>query len=131
MGQRHPRRSRRSASGYSRDKARLGDTLEVIKFLCKDFWQALFKKQVDNLRTNHRGIYVLQDHSFRWLLRLAPAAPVQEGSRPEFLARSAQPYLYLPCGIIRGALTHLGVNCTVEADAKALPSCSFTIKITT
>jgi hypothetical protein len=22
-----------------------------------------------------------------------------------------------------GALTHLGVNCTVEADAKALPSC--------
>jgi hypothetical protein len=39
---------------YSRDKARLGDTLEVMKFLCKDFWQALFKKQVDNLKTNHR-----------------------------------------------------------------------------
>lgn len=39
---------------YSRDKARLGDTLEVIKFLCKDFWQAVFKKQVDNLKTNHR-----------------------------------------------------------------------------
>lgn len=46
---------------------------------------------------------MLQDHSFRWLLRLAPAAPVQEGSKPEFLARAAQPYLYLPCGIIRGA----------------------------
>jgi hypothetical protein len=25
-----------------------------MKFLCKDFWQALFKKQVDNLKTNHR-----------------------------------------------------------------------------
>lgn len=39
---------------YSKDKARLGDTLEVIKFICKDFWLAVFKKQVDNLKTNHR-----------------------------------------------------------------------------
>jgi hypothetical protein len=28
--------------------------LEVIKFVCKDFWQVVFKKQVDNLKTNHR-----------------------------------------------------------------------------
>jgi hypothetical protein len=39
---------------YSKDKPRLGDTLEIIKFLCKEFWLAVFKKQVDNLRTNHR-----------------------------------------------------------------------------
>lgn len=39
---------------YSKDRSRLGDTLEVIKFICKDFWQAVFKKQVDNLKTNHR-----------------------------------------------------------------------------
>ena len=39
---------------YSRDRPRLGDTLDVIKFVCKDFWTALFKKQVDNLKTNHR-----------------------------------------------------------------------------
>jgi hypothetical protein len=39
---------------YTRDRPRLGDTLEVIKFVCKDFWQAVFKKQVDNLKTNHR-----------------------------------------------------------------------------
>lgn len=42
------------ACRYARDKGRLGDPLEAIKFLCKDFWQALFKKQVDNLKTNHR-----------------------------------------------------------------------------
>ena len=41
-------------SRYTRDKARLGQTLEVIKFICKDFWQAVFRKQVDNLKTNHR-----------------------------------------------------------------------------
>ncbi len=51
-----------------------------------------------------QGIYVLQDHSFRWLLRLAPPTPAADGSRAELLARAAQPYLHLPCGLIRGAL---------------------------
>lgn len=26
----------------------------MIKFLCKDFWTIVFRKQVDNLKTNHR-----------------------------------------------------------------------------
>jgi hypothetical protein len=50
-----------------------------------------------------QGIYMLQDNSFRWLLRVAPAAAAPEASRPaEYLATVAQPYLELPCGIIRG-----------------------------
>uniref|UniRef100_A0A383WPL0 Trafficking protein particle complex subunit 6B n=1 Tax=Tetradesmus obliquus TaxID=3088 RepID=A0A383WPL0_TETOB len=143
---------RQLAERYSRDKPRLGDTLEVVKFICKDFWLAVFKKQVDNLKTNHRGIYMLQDNNFRWLLRVAPAAAPTDGSSPseqlaaaaapylelpcgiiraaptdgsspsEQLAAAAAPYLELPCGIIRGALTHLGLNCTVEGDARSLPS---------
>jgi len=39
----------------TKDKPRLGDTLEVIKYLCKDFWTFVFGKQIDNLRTNHRA----------------------------------------------------------------------------
>eukprot|EP00879_Flechtneria_rotunda_P011643 GHRR01012163.1.p1 GENE.GHRR01012163.1~~GHRR01012163.1.p1 ORF type:complete len:174 (+),score=76.06 GHRR01012163.1:1447-1968(+) len=96
---------RQPAERYSKDKPRLGDTLEVIKFLCKDFWQAVFKKQVDNLKTNHRGIYVLQDNSFRWLLRVVPATALPEHVKPEYLTTAAQPYLELPCGIIRGSFT--------------------------
>lgn len=30
------------------------DTLDVIKFICKDIWAVFWDKQVDNLRTNHR-----------------------------------------------------------------------------
>jgi hypothetical protein len=30
------------------------NSLDIIKFLCKDFWNETFGKQVDNLRTNHR-----------------------------------------------------------------------------
>ena len=35
----------------------------------------LYKKQVDNLRTNHRGVYVLQDNRFRPLLHVSPDTP--------------------------------------------------------
>ena len=39
---------------FSRDRPRFMDTLDVIKFLCKDMWTLLFRKQIDNLKTNHR-----------------------------------------------------------------------------
>jgi trafficking protein particle complex subunit 6 len=39
---------------FTRDKPRFTDTLDVIKFLCKDLWMLVFKKQIDNLKTNHR-----------------------------------------------------------------------------
>ncbi len=39
---------------FARDRPRCNDTLDVIKFLCKDLWSLVFRKQVDNLKTNHR-----------------------------------------------------------------------------
>lgn len=36
------------------ERPRFTDHLEAIKFICKDFWSELFKKQIDNLKTNHR-----------------------------------------------------------------------------
>lgn len=43
----------------SQDRNRFQNTLDVIKFLCKDFFIETFGKQVDNLRTNHRVKCVL------------------------------------------------------------------------
>jgi trafficking protein particle complex subunit 6 len=34
--------------------------LDVIKFLCKDIWTVVWRKQVDNLKTNHRVSHILQ-----------------------------------------------------------------------
>jgi hypothetical protein len=42
-----------------------------MKFICTDFWSSINKKQIDNLRTNHQGVYVLQDNAFRFLTRLS------------------------------------------------------------
>ncbi|CAO2832698.1 unnamed protein product [Amaranthus hypochondriacus] len=39
---------------YTMERPRFSDHLEAIKFICKDFWSEIFKKQIDNLKTNHR-----------------------------------------------------------------------------
>ncbi|XP_074078965.1 trafficking protein particle complex subunit 6B-like isoform X2 [Macrotis lagotis] len=44
---------------FTKDTATFKDELETMKFICKDFWTTVFKKQIDNLRTNHQGIYYL------------------------------------------------------------------------
>lgn len=30
----------------------------MIKFLCKDLWTLVFRKQIDNLKTNHRVRFI-------------------------------------------------------------------------
>ncbi|XP_071385223.1 trafficking protein particle complex subunit 6b isoform X2 [Centroberyx affinis] len=39
---------------FTKDTARFKDELDIMKFICKDFWTCVFKKQIDNLRTNHQ-----------------------------------------------------------------------------
>lgn len=56
----------------TREVSRFNDELETIKFICTDFWTLVYKKQVDNLRTNNHGIYVVQDRAFRFLTRITP-----------------------------------------------------------
>lgn len=47
------------------------DQLDIFKFICKEFWSFVFGKQVDNLKTNHRGVYVLQVQDFPWSSRFS------------------------------------------------------------
>jgi hypothetical protein len=35
-------------------RAGFTDTLDIVKFVCKELWSTCWDKQVDNLRTNHR-----------------------------------------------------------------------------
>lgn len=109
------------AERFSRDRPRFTDNLDVIKFLCKDLWTTLFRKQVDNLKTNHRGVYVLTDNTFRPLTRMSTSV------RSEAIVR-AQAYLWFPCGVIRGALADMGINTTVQAETAELPGATFQIK---
>ncbi|OTA93303.1 hypothetical protein M434DRAFT_304365 [Hypoxylon sp. CO27-5] len=106
---------------FSRDRPRFNDTLDAIKFVCKDLWMLVFKKQVDNLKTNHRGVYVLTDNAFRPLSRMSADPGGQAVVR-------AQPFLWFPCGIVRGALAAMGIAATVQAESSELPGAVFQIK---
>jgi len=108
----------RLAERYSKDQLFFVEQLDIIKFICKDFWIALFRKQVDKLQTNYKGIYVLHDFQFRWLYRVSCADNVGE---------KAKIYTSFACGVIRGALSNLGINCSVKADINRLPGCQFTL----
>ncbi|KAL6576385.1 hypothetical protein OROHE_000166 [Orobanche hederae] len=123
----------RLSERFTMDRPRFTDHLEAIKFICKDFWSDLFKKQIDNLKTNHRGTFVLQDNRFRWLAHMSvDPSVVTSGSiqDPSAMAENeaAQAtglHLYFPCGIIRGALSNLGIPCAVSADISNLPAWFF------
>lgn len=111
------------AERLCRDRPLFSDSLDVIKFVCKDLWVSCWDKQVDNLRTNHRGVYVLQDNAFKPISRISS----WEG-RQEALKR-AKLYVALPAGIIRGALSRIGFQGTVVPEITTLPQCTFQIKL--
>ncbi|XP_071962077.1 trafficking protein particle complex subunit 6B-like [Antedon mediterranea] len=101
-----------------KESPRFKDELEVMKFICKDFWSSIFKKQVDNLRTNHQGVYVLQDNKFKVLTQMSGGKQYLE---------MAPRYLAFSCGLLRGALSNLGINCVVTSEVILMPSCKFQI----
>uniref|UniRef100_U5EW98 Trafficking protein particle complex subunit 6B n=1 Tax=Corethrella appendiculata TaxID=1370023 RepID=U5EW98_9DIPT len=105
----------------TRELIRFKDELDTMKFICTDFWTSIYKKQIDNLRTNHQGVYVLQDNAFRFLTHLSSGSQYLE---------HAPKYVAFTCGIIRGSLANLGITSTVTAEVQTMPSCKFHIQVT-
>jgi len=104
----------------AKDYPKFKDELDLLKFICKDFWVAVFRKQIDNLRTNHQGVYVLQDNSFKFLSKASQDRQYLEAS-PKFVA--------FTCGLVRGSLANLGVNTIVTAEVTNMPACKFQVQV--
>ncbi|KAI9522110.1 Trafficking protein particle complex subunit 6B [Dissostichus eleginoides] len=104
----------------TRDSPSFKDELDVMKFVCKDFWTKVFRRQVDNLRTNHQGTYVLQDNKFSFLTQLS--------SGKQYLDQAPK-YLAFSCGVVRGALSNLGMDSVVTAEVSVMPSCKFQVVV--
>lgn len=105
---------------FTREHPRFKDELDTMMFVCKDFWLAVFKKQVDNLRTNHQGVYVLQDNKFHLLTRISASKQYLEAA-PRYLAFS--------CGLLRGALANLGITAVATAEVSVMPAVKFQVSI--
>ena len=72
----------------------------------------MYGKNIDKLQTNHRGVFVLRDSSFKWTAR--------HSAKDEASAKQSQlKFLKFPCGLIRGALANLGYIASVTADVES------------
>ena len=132
-----------------RDGLRHPTTLDAVKHACKEIWAMAFGKQVDALRTNHRGTFVLRDAAFRRLASLSAdayvpaakrrekaaeenggggeAAAGQQQQQRDAAASAAATTLRLHAGIVRGALSALGVEADVTAASPVPPAAEFTV----
>ncbi|WFD30724.1 hypothetical protein MSPP1_001748 [Malassezia sp. CBS 17886] len=103
------------------DRARFHDALDAAKFLCKELWSAVYDKPIDNLRTNHRGVFVLQDTAF------SPLVPLDARDAPP--RAYVQEHIAYAVGLLQGALERLGHVASVQTDASVVPQCSFHVRV--
>ena len=85
----------------TRDHPKFKDELDLMKFICKDFWTCVFRKQIDNLRTNHQGVYVLQDKNFKFLSKVSAGRQYLD---------EATLFVVFSCGLVRGSLANLNLK---------------------
>ncbi len=104
----------------TRESPKFKDELDLMKFVCKDFWGSIFRKQVDNLRTNHQGVYVLQDNNFRFLSKVSQGRQHLE---------QAPKFVVFTCGLLRGSLANLGLNSVVTAEITSVPAVKFQVEV--
>ncbi len=113
---------RRFIERFAREKSRLHEPLEIVKFVCKELWMELYKKQVDNLRTNHKGVYVLTDNRFKAVAHLSGPAGASAAVRD-----LAEKFLFFPCGFLQGVFRAFGMEAEVSADVAAVPTGKITL----
>ncbi|XP_008548364.1 trafficking protein particle complex subunit 6b [Microplitis demolitor] len=108
----------------TREWVRFKDELDMIKFICTDYWSSLYQKQIDNLKTNHHGTYVLQDNEFRLLKHLA-----NNTSNNKQYLRECPRLISFTCGLLRGSLANLGISSIVKAEITLIPTCKFHVEV--
>lgn len=89
------------------------DLLLIMKFICRDVWKHVFGKQIDNLKTNHRGTFYLTDLDYPLLQSFCiETNTIPSQLNEEFIINKelklVEPFLELPVGIIKGVLLSLG-----------------------
>uniref|UniRef100_A0A8D3E404 Trafficking protein particle complex subunit 6B n=1 Tax=Scophthalmus maximus TaxID=52904 RepID=A0A8D3E404_SCOMX len=105
----------------TRDSPSFKDELDIMKFICKDYWTKVFRRVAAILFISPpQGTYVLQDNKFSLLTQLSGGKQYLD---------QAPKYLAFSCGMVRGALSNLGLDSVVTAEVSVMPSCKFQVVI--
>ncbi|EDO17187.1 hypothetical protein Kpol_1072p57 [Vanderwaltozyma polyspora DSM 70294] len=86
------------------------DLLLIMKFICRDVWKQLYGKQIDNLKTNHRGTFYLFDYDYKPIQPFSIEGDNSDEKTQEKELELVKPFLEIPVGIINGVLSSLGYN---------------------
>eukprot|EP01132_Coremiostelium_polycephalum_P001392 gene1392-1759_t len=105
----------------SLDTPLFSDQLETVKFICKVFWTAVFKKSIDGLKTNHKGVFVLTDTKFQWLTHLSYES--------NSTSKDCSEYVQFASGLIKGAMSNFGYKCSVTFEIQQIHTCAFTVRV--
>lgn len=103
---------------FSKNHEELLSLLDIMKFISKDVWKLLFKKQISNLRTNHRGTFVLVDANFKL---------IENFDLNENTMNMINYYLSYVNGVIKGTLKSFGVDSVVSNEVN-FPLVTFNIE---
>jgi len=138
-----------------KDKDRLVTDLDVMRWLCRDFWGEVFRKTGDKLQTNNsvralaaatRRLLPPQAHPIALVARLLPRLVRLQGTyllvdnnfRPlRYLAAEDDDtakslhlrFMMLPCGLVRGALAALDMDASVNVDVTGSPKVVFQVRL--
>ena len=95
---------------------------DLVRHICKEIYPLLLGKPIDSLKTNNRGSFMLTDNDCWWIKAFARDAEEKETAGVAVL------YLALPCGIVRGALSGVGLATGVTAEIPVFPVVAYTVK---
>eukprot|EP00116_Pleurobrachia_bachei_P015584 sb/3475846/ len=104
----------------TKEEARVKEDVDIVKYICKDLWNMVFRKQADNLKTNHTGTFVIQDNRFRFLTRV---------SQSDQYKQRGEMYVAFTCGVVKGALSNFGLPCSVAAEIEMIPTVKVTLTL--
>lgn len=122
---------------YQNPSTKIIDILDIMKFICRDVWKCFYNKQIDNLRTNHRGTFVLIDNNYKLINQFSSGSAGSGGGggsgfevsnlADHDTLKKSKVYLWFPCGVIRGILMSFGVESNVVAEITQFPAVMFNI----
>eukprot|EP00835_Amoeboradix_gromovi_P005007 NODE_432_length_8732_cov_0.302907.p6 type:complete len:144 gc:universal NODE_432_length_8732_cov_0.302907:6242-6673(+) len=89
------------------------DPLACLKWIAKDFWNLVFKKNITHLKTDRKNTFILEDHEFKWIYSIQ---------------QDTLQYIEFASGLIQGAVTALSGPCSITVQVEH-PKVIFFIKM--
>ena len=93
----------------ARDRPRMREELDVMRFLCREGWELFFNKQVDSLKTDVKTYKTFEVIDKNFL----PLQSILNSGNRQYLTLAPRLLAY-PSGLIRGLLANLGVNSVIN-----------------